>query len=116
MSTESAVPRVLSPDVRSHPLESDELDPSDVVAGAPATASAGLAELGGIEVGIWEITEGTVRDTEADEIFVVLSGSGTVTFEDGAVLELGPGIAVRLRAGERTVWEIRDRLRKIYVV
>ena len=76
---------------------------------------ASLAILGGVEVGVWEMTEGTARDTEVDEVFVVLSGAGTVTFEDGECLELGPGTAVRLRAGERTTWVVTRRLRKVWV-
>ena len=61
------------------------------------------------------MSEGTARDTEVDEVFVVLSGAGTVTFEDGERLELGPGTAVRLRAGERTTWVVTHRLRKVWV-
>ncbi|MBW9209631.1 cupin domain-containing protein [Mumia sp. zg.B21] len=107
--------RVVSVDVRTHALTGDALDPSDVVAGVPQTASAVLAALGDTEVGIWEMTAGTVRDTEVDEVFVVLSGDATVRFEDRSALELRPGVAVRLHAGDRTVWEVRERLRKVYV-
>ena len=87
-----------------------------MLAGAPTASLAELAELGGLEIGVWEITPGTVTDVEADEVFVVLSGSATVTFEaDGSTIELGPGTAVRLVAGERTTWVVRETLRKVYV-
>ncbi len=43
-------------------------------AGSPTTGSAVLGEFGGCEVGVWETTPGTMTDTEADELFVVLSG------------------------------------------
>jgi len=56
-----------------------------------------------------------VRDVEADEVFVVLEGDATVTFEDGEVIEIGPGAIVWLREGEQTQWEIRSRLRKVYL-
>ena len=46
---------------------------------------------------------------------MVLSGDGTVRFADGSSVELRPGVVVRLHAGERTEWEIRSTLRKIYV-
>jgi len=49
------------------------------------------------EVGIWEITEGTVKDTEADEVSVVVSGGATLRFADGSSVQLGPGVVVRLR-------------------
>jgi uncharacterized cupin superfamily protein len=99
-------------------LDADELDPEDVLAGTPATASAPLwAPAGGaVEHGIWEITPGTVTDVEADELFVVLSGSATIAFEDGPTLEVGPGDVCRLRAGQRTVWTVHETLRKVYAV
>ena len=49
-------------------------------------------------------------------MFVVLSGSATVSFDDdGEQVDLAPGSVVRLRAGERTTWVVRETLRKIYV-
>ncbi|WGY01588.1 cupin domain-containing protein [Nocardioides sp. QY071] len=93
-----------------------EHEPADgVVSGTP---SVGVVELGTfkeVELGIWEITTGVVRDVEADELFVVLEGEGTVRFEDGSEVELVPGAIVRLHEGERTEWTIRTRLRKVYL-
>jgi hypothetical protein len=89
--------------------------PTDVVAGAPMVGVVELGTFRGVELGIWEITPGVVRDVEADEVFVVLEGEGTVRFAGGEVLELRPGALVRLAAGERTEWEIRSRLRKVYL-
>ena len=74
-----------------------------------------LSTLDEVEVGIWEMLPGTEQDTEVDEVFVVLAGRGTVTFEDGEVVELRPGVAVLLRAGERTSWTVTEALRKVYV-
>ena len=73
-----------------------------VVHGSPTTAVRTLGTVGGVEVGVWEMTEGAVHDTEVDEIFVVLTGRGRVDFEDGYSIELTPGVAVRL-SGTRTV-------------
>ena len=84
---------------------------TDVLAGEAAP----LAELGAAEVGTWEMAPGTDHDTEVEEVFVVLTGRGTVEFEDGEVVTLAPGVAVRLRAGERTTWTVTERLRKVYV-
>jgi uncharacterized protein len=74
-----------------------------------------IAELNDLEVGLWEMAPGTARDTEVDEVCVMLAGRGTVTFEDGEVVELAPGVVVRLRAGERTTWTVTETLRKVYV-
>lgn len=49
-------------------------------------------------------------------MFVVLSGRATVAFEDGPTLEVGPGDACRLRAGQRTVWTVHETLRKVYAI
>ena len=91
------------------------LDPATVVDGAPEAGSRALAAVAGVEVGVWEMSPGTATDVEVDEVFVVLAGRGTVTFEDGEVVELTPGVAVRLRAGERTTWVVTETLRKVYV-
>ncbi len=106
--------RLLSRNVLAEVGAHTHLDPADVLEGSPLTTTTALAELGGAEFGIWEITPGTVRDTEVEEIFVVLTGSGTVEFEDGISIELAAGVAVRLFAGDRTIWRIRETIRKIY--
>ena len=106
---------LLCPDVTSAPLQHEPLPADEVVDGSPTAAVVTLAELGGTGVGLWEMTEGTARDTEADEVFVVVAGRGSVTFADGERIELSPGVAVRLRAGERTEWVVTQRLRKVWV-
>jgi uncharacterized cupin superfamily protein len=88
---------------------------TEVVAGQPRAATATLAALGGMEIGVWEMTAGTARDVEAEEVFVVVSGQGTVSFDDGEQIELRPGIVVRLRAGDRSTWLITHTLRKVYL-
>lgn len=94
------------------PLPADE-----VIAGAPTTAAQELSTIDGVSIGVWEMTPGTATDTEADEVFVVLSGRATIAFEDAALpdLEVGPGSVVRLAEGQRTVWTITETLRKIYI-
>ena len=108
-------PRLLAPDLRSTTLSPEPVAPEDVVEGSPTTAALTIGTVGGVEVGAWEMSEGTVRDTEVDEVFVVLSGRGTVTFSDGERLDLAPGVAVRLTAGERTEWTVVEKLRKVWV-
>lgn len=107
--------RLLGEDLLDVPLEHEPLPAADVAEGDPTTALRPLGGLGDVEVGIWEMSAGAARDTEADEIFVVLSGAGEVRFEDGSVVALRPGTAVRLHAGERTTWTITAPLRKVYL-
>jgi uncharacterized cupin superfamily protein len=103
-------------DARTEPLEAYDLEPDEVVDGTPTTAEVSVTTIGDVEVGIWQITPGTVRDVEKDEVFVVLEGEGTIRFASGEVVDLGPGSLVRLHVGEVTEWEIRKTLRKVYVV
>lgn len=104
-------------DAASVPLEHVALPADHVLEGAPSTGSAVLGELGGVEVGVWEITPGTSTDVEADELFVVLSGAATVRFSSGEPpLVLAPGVVGRLAAGQRTTWAVTATLRKVYVV
>ena len=88
-----------------------------VVAGEPTTGHAVLDVSDAREVGVWEMTPGAMRDTEADEVFVVLFGAATVEFEHPIAdpVILGPGSVVRLEAGMRTIWTVRQTLRKVYV-
>jgi uncharacterized cupin superfamily protein len=100
--------RLLSADVLDHPLDPDGLSE------ALATASRALVHAD-VEVGLWEAGPGADTDVEADEVFLVLSGAGTLTFEDGSAIDLRPGVLVRLREGDRTTWEVGQRLRKLYL-
>ncbi|MCA1780940.1 MAG: cupin domain-containing protein [Dermatophilaceae bacterium] len=111
--TSQPPPRLLSPDVGTTVLHHERAD--GVLEGSPTTATRRIGELGDVEVGIWEMSPGTVRDIEVDEIFVVLSGAGKVEFQNGEVLDLSPGMAVQLHAGEHTTWTITEALRKIWV-
>ncbi|MGW4098956.1 cupin domain-containing protein [Mycobacterium sp. NPDC004974] len=95
-----------------HTPLADEL----VVDGAPTTAHRDLTELSDVTIGVWEHTPGVSRDVEADEVFVVLSGDGTVAFDDGSpAIDLRPGSLVRLYEGQHTTWTVRETLRKVYI-
>ena len=85
------------------------------IAGAPRTGATKLGDFGGATLGVWEMTPGTMRDVEIDEVFVVLQGAGTVGFTDGTIMSLEPGDVVRLHAGQRTVWTVHETLRKVYL-
>lgn len=97
-----------------HAIPLQPLDAEQVVEGSPSAGSVPLTTLGDSEVGVWEMTPGVCTDVESDEVFVVLSGSATVQFDDGTTLELQPGSVAQLRDGEHTTWTVRETLRKIY--
>lgn len=86
------------------------------VRGEPTTAAATVGEFGGLEFGVWEMTPGVMTDVEAEEVFVVLSGSATIEFaDDTPTLRVGTGDVVRLAAGAETVWTVAETLRKVYL-
>lgn len=97
-------------------LEPWPLEPDQIVAGDPQVSGRVLdtSTDGRVERGIWSHTPGVSRDTESDEIFVVLTGRATIEVEGGPTLELGPGDVGLLHAGDRTVWRVHEPLRKIY--
>lgn len=84
--------------------------------GQPTTAGTALGEFAARELGVWEMSPGVMADVEADEVFVVLSGSATVEFADGSpALHCSAGDVVRLAEGTRTTWTVTDTLRKVYL-
>ncbi|MEU9038554.1 cupin domain-containing protein [Streptomyces sp. NPDC048352] len=103
-------------DLPDSELEAEDLDPAQIVSGAPVVTGKVLWESpDGSQIrGIWQITPGVVTDTEADELFVVVSGRATIEVEGGETLEVGPGSACVLREGDRTTWTVHETLRKAY--
>ncbi len=99
-------------------LDADELDAAQVLEGTPRVSSRVLRASadGSVETGVWEHTAGVSSDVEAEEVFVVVSGSATVEIERGPTLELSPGVVGAFAGGERTVWRVRETLRKLYTV
>ncbi|MEI5583614.1 MULTISPECIES: cupin domain-containing protein [unclassified Agromyces] len=107
-------------DAAALPLEHEPVPSDQVVAGAPTTGYAPVDEpaAGGAgELGVWEMTPGAMRDTEVDEVFLVIAGAATVEFIEPALprIELRPGSVVRLEAGMRTVWTVAATLRKLFI-
>nr|WP_245356925.1 cupin domain-containing protein [Paeniglutamicibacter kerguelensis] len=101
-------------------LEHEAVPADQSVAGDPTTAAERLGEIFGVEFGLWEMSAGIMTDVEAEELFVVLSGSATVQVHaangfDAAVLKLEPGTVCRLSEGMRTTWILDEPLRKLYL-
>jgi uncharacterized cupin superfamily protein len=97
-------------EVPTEPLADDY-----ILAGQPQSGQRDLPSPPGLEVGIWEHTEGTSTDVEVDEVFVVISGRATIACENGPTIDVGPGDVVTLTEGTATTWTIHETLRKVYV-
>ncbi|MER5613490.1 cupin domain-containing protein [Streptomyces sp. NPDC002215] len=116
MTTFDQAPASFTVHIPDAELEPEPLDPAQIVSGEPVVTGKVLWESpDGKQVrGIWQITPGVVTDTEANELFVVVSGRATVAVEGGETLEIGPGDACVLREGDRTTWTVHETLRKAY--
>lgn len=102
----------------------EAVDAASTVSGLPTEGTVELGTLAGAELGVWELRDGTVTDTEVDEFFVVVSGGATIEFLDepadqGApgsrTVSVGVGDVMRLAAGSRTRWTVEDHIRKVYI-
>jgi uncharacterized cupin superfamily protein len=103
--------------VTTIPIRTEPIAAEQVRSGSPRAGFVELDETDDRTIGVWEHTPGVSTDVEADEVFVVLSGAGTLEFVEPQVppIELRPGVVVRLAAGMRTVWTIHETIRKVYV-
>ncbi|MFJ8881840.1 cupin domain-containing protein [Streptomyces sp. NPDC102402] len=99
-------------------LEPEPLESSQILAGSPEVSGKVLweSEDGRRIRGIWQITPGVVTDTEADELFVVVSGRASIEVDGGPALTVGPGDLCVLREGDRTTWTVHETLRKAYEI
>jgi len=106
---------ISSVDVGALALDHFALPPELTVTDGASTGGVRLPSFDGIEVGVWEHSTGISTDIEASELFVVISGRGRVTCDQGGVIELAPGVIGYLREGARTRWEITEPLRKVWI-
>lgn len=103
------------------PIELEAVDAADTVSGSPRQGIAELGTMGSADVGIWELREGVVADTEVDELFVVLSGGARIEFLDAdnnvidEPVEVSQGDVMRLVGGSRTRWTVENHIRKVYI-
>ena len=99
-------------------LEPDPLDPASILDGAPEAFNHVVWESddGRVIRGVWQMTPGTAADTEANEMFVVISGRATIMPDGGEPYDVGPGDLGVLEEGARTTWVVHETLRKAYQI
>ncbi len=84
--------------------------------GTPRQGALDLGTVGGAEAGLWELRDGAVLDVEVDEVFVVISGGATIKLlDEGRSIDVKTGDVMRLTAGTRTRWIVKDHVRKFYL-
>lgn len=69
-------------------------------------------------VGTWECApcREDIAAYPVNEMMTIVSGRIRLTHADGTVEELGPGETFFIAKGTPVVWEITERLRKIYMI
>ncbi|MEQ8262294.1 cupin domain-containing protein [Pseudohaliea sp.] len=69
------------------------------------------------EMGLWECTPGTWRcDVEKDEFCYFLSGEAVYRPDDGSEFVVREGIAAAFPAGWKGTCEVKQTVRKVYMV
>jgi uncharacterized cupin superfamily protein len=91
------------------------LDGNRAITEGVTSAVAVVDTEGDMEVGVWELSVGESIDTEVEEVFVVISGRGTVTCDQGGVIDLAPGAIGILPAGSSTTWQVTEPIRKVWI-
>jgi uncharacterized cupin superfamily protein len=87
--------------------------------GAPVTRTWVHYEApgGSPAAGIWEATPGKWRIAYDEwEYVVMISGACVVAGDDGSIIEAGPGDAFVIEPGFTGTWEVRETMRKHWVI
>lgn len=71
-----------------------------------------------ISVGTWECApcREVVPSWPVHEMMTVVEGAVTLTHEDGRSESFGPGDTFFIAKGQHVVWEITQKLRKMYMI
>lgn len=97
--------------------EPDAPDPAQVVSGDPRFTTWAIEDGPEIFAGIWEATPGAWRVHFTEwEYCRILSGRLLITDGNGLVAGIGPGGSFVIRPGFRGTWEVKETLRKEYVI
>jgi uncharacterized protein len=107
---------IADPDPLGHDLQPDA--PLVIVTGEPRASVTELYRDDVVQYGVWEVTPGVfaAENTGFAEQMHVLRGAATVTSDDGTSLELRAGVSFLAPARWRGRWEVRETLRKTYVI
>ncbi len=88
-----------------------------VIAGEPNDGYTSFAKVGNLDIGLWGSGPYEERiDCPVDEVMFVISGSATLTADDGEVTEIQAGDAVYMAKGWKGVWKQTEAIRKFCVI
>jgi uncharacterized cupin superfamily protein len=105
--------------IASAPLKPDRIEAKDIISGNPQAGDLVFSKSEDSKEtrGIWSCTPGSFRWTfDTDETATILEGQVTVQMADGTTLELKPGDLAFFPRGQKSVWTVKEKLRKVYVL
>jgi uncharacterized cupin superfamily protein len=104
-------------DVLGLRLEAGQPVPT-ATAGEPYESWHVVSDDGRVEIGVWEVTPGTVHGTKEGvyETMHFVAGAGTITADDGTVSEIRPGVFMLCPDGWSGTWDVRETVRKAYTI
>ena len=91
---------------------------TSAIKGEPLESTSELWVHNGLNVGVWEATPGSFPASRDgyDEVFVCLSGSATMTGNDGVRYDLSPGSVLFTPSGFTGRWDVSETFRKVYCI
>ena len=110
----TALPRISIDDAATVELIHLPFPLEKVIEGTPTVGIVVLGRFNDNDYGVWELTPGTVRDNEENEVAIILSGRATLEANGEKPRELVPGTVLRLEAGAETIWTVTETLRKVW--
>jgi hypothetical protein len=88
------------------------------ISGKPEAFALELTDDGRVQTGIWECTPGSFpsRRDGFCELMHFVAGDATITDADGTRRKVHPGALIFVPDGWQGVWDIRETVRKTYVI
>ncbi|MNQ39001.1 hypothetical protein D3C85_526030 [compost metagenome] len=100
-----------------HPLSAPAPVPVPVGEPVPHTRVHSVERTDGVETGVWECSPGRFRRQIVEqELCRFTHGHCTFTPDDGEPIEINAGDALLLPANSLGVWNVKEPLRKTYVI
>jgi uncharacterized cupin superfamily protein len=91
---------------------------TDATSGSPEQFSLTLFDDGRVRLGVWECTPGSFPAAKdgVGEHGHIIAGDATLHGTDGTSVELRPGVTFVTPDGWSGSWEIRETVRKVFMV
>lgn len=95
-----------------------EIAAERVIAGTPVASTLVLEDGASYQLGLWRVTSGEFHTDHAGylEYIHIVTGSGQLVDQAGAVTELSPGKTVLMQPGWKGRWLVNETITKVYTI